>query len=101
MEKMRKLEIVQRERLVALEKGLPLPEWPVLDVPSPPVSPPPPNPHSMPVTGIILMAIAGGAMLVLYATLPQPAHNFWVLPLPVALVGLGLLLYHYLPKARD
>lgn len=95
LEKMRKLDNFHRERLAAIEKGLPPPEIPT--EPSPWTMPPSkPMPNAALATGISLASAALGVMGVLYMTLPEPAHQFWVLPLPVLLVGFGLMLFHFL-----
>jgi hypothetical protein len=95
VEKLRKLDNFHRERLAALEKGLPPPEIPTEP---PKLVPPPakPMPNAALLTGIITSAVSLGAMAVLFVTLPEPAHNFWILPLPVLLVGFGLMLFHFL-----
>jgi hypothetical protein len=95
VEKLRKLDHLHKERLAAIEKGLPPPEMPT----EPPRTWPPlpkPMPNAALATGIALAGAALGVMGVLYMTLPEPAHQFWILPLPVLLVGFGLMLFHFL-----
>ena len=44
--------------------------------------------------GIVWTALGGGAMLALRLIGPQPnAPVLWPLPLPIALLGVGLILY--------
>jgi hypothetical protein len=100
VEKMQKLDNLHRERLKAIEKGLPPPEMPT--EPSPWAMPPSkPQPNAALLTGIILTGVSLGAMAILFMTLPEPAHNFWILPLPVLLVGFGLMLFHFLRQDQE
>jgi hypothetical protein len=91
----KRLEIIHQERLVAMEKGIPLPELP-LD--------PARNPHGsdpdnvLPILGIVLLTLSLGTMIVLYRTLEAAAHGFWVSPLPLAFMGVGLLAFHVLNR---
>jgi hypothetical protein len=100
-ERQRRLELIHQERLVAIEKGVPLPEIPVDPMPMPqkasfdeqgfPVFP-----------GIMLTTFGFGAMV---ALLLLPADNdaqpFWPMPMPFLLMGLGMLLYSYLTARRE
>lgn len=99
-EKMRKIENLHKERLAAIDKGLPPPEMPVEPAP---VLPPPakPMPNAPLVTGIIMIGASLGVMAILFLNLPYEAHGFWIIPLPVFLVGFGLMLYHFLKQDQD
>ncbi len=90
----KRLEIIHQERLVAMEKGIPLPEFP-LD----PVKPHGSDPnHVLPILGIVLLSLSLGAMVVLYLNLQAKASGFWVAPLPFAFLGVGLVNYHFMKR---
>jgi hypothetical protein len=96
-ERQRRLEVVHQERLAAMEKGIPLPELPL----DPPRVRRPPDPRAPLMHGIVWSALGGGAMLALRLIGPSP--NFpvlWPLPLPMALLGIGLILYYALASER-
>ena len=93
----RRLEIVHQERLAAMEKGIPLPEFPL----DPPRVPTQPDPRAPLIHGIVWSALGGGAMLALRLIGPQPnAPVLWPLPLPIAFLGIGLMLYYALASNR-
>jgi hypothetical protein len=93
----RRLEIVHQERLAAMEKGIPLPELPL----DPPSVPKPPDPRAPLIHGIVWSALGGGAMLALRLIGPLPnAPVLWPLPLPLALLGIGLILYYAFASDR-
>jgi hypothetical protein len=89
----KRLEMIHQERLAAMEKGIPLPEFPL--EPTPRGSDPD---HVIPILGTILFTLSIGAMIVLYRTLDAAAHAFWIAPLPLAFMGAGLLHFHYLKR---
>ena len=93
-----RLEIIHKERLVAMEKDIPLPELP-LD----PISVPTPrDPREPLLHGIAWTALGGGAMLALL--LVGPTANdvvLWPWPLPLLLLGIGLILYYALASDRS
>jgi sterol desaturase/sphingolipid hydroxylase (fatty acid hydroxylase superfamily) len=84
-----RLELIHQERLIAMEKGIPLPELPL----EPTVVPKVPNPYVPLLLGIVLAATGLGAMVALWLVLGGPN---WSLPLPLTLIGVGLLLFHWL-----
>jgi hypothetical protein len=88
----RRLEMIHQERMAAMEKGIPLPEFP-LEVERQESRP---NEEVLPILGIVLSTLALGAMVVLYLNLPAASHSFWVAPLPFAFLGVGLTAFHYL-----
>lgn len=85
----KRLEIIHQERLVAMEKGIPLPEFPLEPARQP-------DPTVVPILGTVLFSLSLGAMIVLYLNVPAPSHSFWISPLPFAFLGVGLLTYHFL-----
>jgi hypothetical protein len=96
VERQRRLEIVHQERLAAMEKGIPLPEFPF----DPPRVPKPPDPRAPLIHGIVWSALGIGGMLALrWIELPN-APVLWPLPLPFALLGVGLMLYYALASGR-
>ena len=93
----RRLEIVHQERLVAMEKGIPLPELPI----DPPRVAKAPDPRAPLMHGIVWSALGGGGMLALFLIGQQPnAPLLWPLPLPLALLGIGLILYYAMAADR-
>lgn len=91
LENQRRLDIVHAERLAAMDKGIPLPEVPI--DPPPSAWRRPPDPKVPLAVGIVLTAFGAGAMLMLAIVEGQ---RFWALPLPIALMGLGLILFYRL-----
>jgi hypothetical protein len=97
IERLRRLDIVHQERQAAMEKGIPLPEFPL----DPPKVPTPPDPLAPLIHGIVWAALGVGAMLALRLIVPQPIGPvLWPLPLPLVLLGLGLILYYALASNR-
>ncbi len=93
----RRLEIVHQERLTAMEKGIPLPELPL----DPVKERQPTDPRAPLLHGIVWTALGGGGMLALHlfgkaGSVPE----LWPLPLPLALLGVGLILYYALASDR-
>ena len=48
--------------------------------------------------GTVFLSLSVGAMIVLYRVLETAEHGFWVAPLPLAFLGLGLLVFHFLNR---
>ena len=90
-ERLRRLEIIHAERLAAMDKGIPLPELP-LDPPVPVREPP--RPEVPLILGIFLTSFGVGTMIALAISVDKRAY--WAAPLPIALMGVGLLLYSLL-----
>lgn len=88
----RRLEILHAERLAAMEKGIPLPEIPI--DPPPEAWRRPPDPKVPLAIGIVLTAFGAGAMGML--AILAPGKPYWAVPLPIAMMGLGLVLFHRL-----
>src|SRR6202167_1277764 len=74
----KRLEIIHQERLAAMEKGIPLPEFPL----EPERTPHVPDPKVLPILGTVLLSLSVGTMIVLNRTLQGAEHGFWVSPLP-------------------
>jgi hypothetical protein len=94
-----RLEIIHQERIMAMDKKIPLPELPI----DPPVQY---NPYSQVVPlilGLMLAAFGSGTMIALYYVLSghPDKQRYWVLPLPVTLMGVGLILVHLLVFRRE
>ena len=79
-----------------MDKGIPLPELP-LDPPPDPVSPP--LGAFMLFPGIVVTALGVGTMIAFAFT--EATRDVWLLPLPLALLGAGMLLYSFLPTDRE
>lgn len=91
LSRQKRLEIIHQERMAAMEKGIPLPEFPLE----------PTRDHSqdanvLPILGTVLFSLSLGTMIVLYLTLEDKSHIFWVTPLPFAFLGMGLIAFHFL-----
>lgn len=94
-ERRRRLELVHQERMAAMEKGIPLPEFPI----DPPRTPP--DPRAPLLHGIVWTALGLGAitaMLIIGQRLFAP--GLWPLPLPLLFLGVGLMLYYALASER-
>lgn len=90
----KRLEIIHQERLAAMDKGIPLPEFPLEPARTPRV----PDPTVLPILGIVLLTLSVGAMIALPQFLQPPAQGLWVAPLPFAFLGVGLLAFHFLKR---
>jgi hypothetical protein len=85
-----KNEIIHRERMAAMEKGIPLPEFPLETRP-----PRPQDQLVLPILGLILFSLSIGTMIVLFINPPAANPSFWIAPLPFAFMGAGLFAYHF------
>lgn len=92
----KRLEIVHQERMAAMEKGIPLPEFPL----EPAQEHRPPDPHVIPILGTVLASLSVGTMIALYLV-PTSSPGFWVSPLPFAFLGVGLIAFHFLKGASE
>lgn len=95
LDRQRRLDILHAERLAAMEKGIPLPELPI--DPPPSAWRRPPDPKIPLIIGIVLTAFGVGAMLML--AIVAQGQRFWAVPLPIAMMGLGLILFYRLSVA--
>ena len=91
-----RLEIIHQERLVAMEKGIPLPELPL----DPTLVPKPRDPKEPLLHGVAWTALSSGALLALQLIVPQDAMVLWPLALPLLFLGIGLILYYALASNR-
>lgn len=87
----KKLEIIHLERMAAMEKGIPLPEFPFE-----PAQERRPDPNVLPILGTVLSTLAFGTMIFLYLSLPAASHAIWLAPLPFVFLGVGLIAFHFL-----
>jgi hypothetical protein len=92
LDRQKKLDIIHKERLVAMDKGIPLPEFPLEQ----PGIRREPDQTVLPILGIVLTTLAFGTMIVLLILLPPTMRNVWMVPLPFAFLGIGLLSFHLL-----
>ena len=104
-----RLRMLHAERMKAMEKGLPLPEFPELaevnggvccDEPSSPS-----NPRSTLGAAAIMASIGVGLAQVFYlwgelAKRPE-LQNLWVIGLLPVFIGLGLVFYYYLTRPEE
>ena len=96
-ERQQRLEVVHRERLAAMQKGIPLPELPL----DPPKTPKVNDAREVLLHGIVWLAFGVGGMIVLGVTNFWPAApQLWAVPLPLVLLGGGLVLYYVLARDR-
>ena len=91
LSRQKRLEIIHRERMAAMEKGIPLPEFPLET-----------EQESrrdqlvIPILGMVLFTLSIGTMIVMYVNLPTDSHRFWITPLPFAFLGVGFITFHFL-----
>jgi hypothetical protein len=89
----KKIEIIHQERMVAMEKGIPLPEFPFEPTRESRGSDPD---NVIPILGTVLFSLSIGAMIVLFLNLPAASRSFWIAPLPFTFLGVGLIAYRLL-----
>jgi len=87
----KRLEIIHQERMAAMEKGIPLPEFPLE-----PERERRPDPLVLPILGMVLFTLSIGTMIVLYWNLPVESHSFWITPLPFTFLGVGFISFYFL-----
>ena len=88
----KKIQVVHEERMAAMEKGIPLPEFPL----DPAQEHRQPGPPVFPILGMVLSTLSLGTMIVLYLNSPVPSNGFWVTPLPFTFLGAGFIAFHFL-----
>jgi hypothetical protein len=92
----KRIEIIHRERMAAMEKGIPLPEFPMEQARERRQ----PDPTVLPILGTVLFTLSLGTMIVLAMNIPARSNGFWVAPLPFAFLGVGLVAFHLLQTKR-
>jgi hypothetical protein len=92
-QRLRKIDIIHEERMAAMEKGIPLPEFPF--EPGPEAHRADPD-NVIPILGTVLSSLSVGAMIALYLNLPAATHSMWISPLPFCFLGIGLIGYYFL-----
>ena len=106
-----RLRIVHEERMKAMEKGIPLPEFPELAEEENGSSywgescSSPPNPRGI-LGGAAVVATIGVGLSVVFVVWGSVSEtdgvfNLWPLGLLPVFVGLGLVFYHYLTRTDD
>ena len=90
--KQKRLEIIHQERMAAMEKGIPLPEFPL----DPVRENRPPDQRVLPILGIVLLTLSIGTMISLCFNHQARSHGGWIAPLPFAFLGVGLFAFHIL-----
>jgi hypothetical protein len=88
----KQIEIIHQERMAAMEKGIPLPEFPL----EPAEDHHQPDPTVLPILGTVLFTLSLGTMIALYRILQASERAFWITPLPFAFLGVGLIAFHFL-----
>lgn len=94
--RIKRLELIHEERLTAMDKDFPLPELPM----DPPKEKSPFNPFVPLILGIVLIMFGGGTMVALRFTLDAELQKLWLMPLPLTLVGIGLVVAFRLTHSR-
>jgi hypothetical protein len=92
----KKLEVIHQERMAAMEKGIPLPEFPL----EPERDRSRAEAPVLPILGTVLATLSLGTMIVLYITLEADVRHFWITPLPLTFLGVGLITFHFLKVNR-
>ena len=75
-----------------MDKGIPLPEFPLEPVRDPRQA----DQRVIPILGTVLLSLSLGAMIVLFMNVTEPSQGTWVFPLPFAFLGAGLIAFHFL-----
>jgi len=93
LSRQKRLEIIHQERMAAIEKGIPLPEFP-----SEAEREPRRDLLVLPILGMVLFTLSIGTMVVLYMNLAAESHRFWITPLPFTFLGVGFITFHFLKE---
>jgi hypothetical protein len=88
----KRLEIIHQERMAAMEKGIPLPEFPLDPAPEDRSS----DQLVLPILGIVLFTLSIGSMIFLFFDRDFLPRNAWIAPLPFAFLGVGLFAFHFI-----
>ncbi|MBM3749860.1 MAG: hypothetical protein FJW21_01585 [Acidimicrobiia bacterium] len=95
-ERERRMQIIHQERLIAMEKGFPLPELPLEPVKAPE------DPRELLIHGVAWVAMGLGGMLAMGLTgMNFDGTPLWPLPMPLLLFGVGLMWGNSLGNRRS
>jgi hypothetical protein len=98
------LELIHKERLAAMAKGIPMPEWPDYDVNGKGILAEglrggrSQNPKAPLGAGAILVMIGAGICLAFYLVGIAGLRPLWPLGLIVVFTGIGLFIHYFLTK---
>ena len=93
-ERQKRMQVIHQERLAAMDKGIPLPE---LAFDPPKLPPSPPDPRAILLHGIVWTAFGLGGIITLVLTgHVNGGPAWWPLPVPLLMLGIGLILYYVL-----
>ena len=98
-----RLEMIQKERAIAMEKGVPMPELPDYDNGHRPSRVMSTLLHPRWILGIGLILICGGigTTIALHAVLDPELHMKWSMGLIPAFVGVGFVLHYLVTRKND
>jgi hypothetical protein len=100
----RRLDMIHKERMMAMEKGIPLPEMPEFAEPSgrstlaETIGAIRINPRWPLGLGAVLAMLGAGISVALWLTPEQDPHNAWPVGLVGVFFGIGLFLHYFLTR---
>jgi hypothetical protein len=100
----RRLEMIHQERMMAMEKGIPLPEMPEFTEPSgrstvaEAIGAIRINPRWPLGLGAVFVMLGAGISLALWLSPEQDPHNGWPVGLVGVFFGVGLFLHYFLTR---
>lgn len=98
------LELIHKERLAAMEKGIPMPEWPDYDINGKGIlaeslrSGRSQNPKASLGAGAILVMTGAGICLAFYLAGIADLRQIWSVGLILVFTGIGLFIHYFLTK---
>jgi len=98
------IELIHKERMAAMEKGIPMPEWPDYDINGKSSliedlrGRRSQNPKAHLGAGALLVMIGAGICLAFYLAGIADLRLLWPLGLIVVFIGIGLFIYYFLTK---
>ena len=93
----RRMEMIHKERMAAMEKGIPLPEFPL----DPTMIQKVPDPRTPLLHGIAWFSLGLGFVVALLLMGPLPnGQAIWMMPMPLVYLGAGLILYYVLATRK-
>lgn len=87
----KKLQLIHLERMEALKNGQPLPEFPNEPAKERRQS----DQYIMPIMGAVFTVLSTGTMVALFLNRSVLATGLWLAPLPLAILGTFLLVFHF------